>query len=95
MLIHAHSDGSEGYEYEIGDRVIVKRTIGGGWFDFGPTRSERCVVERFEDERPHWRIRLMEVRYSPDWGPARCFPWMVKPHPETIEKARRVPAEDA
>ena len=45
MIIHQYEDGSEGHQYEIGDRVIVERTIHGGWFDVGPTKAETCTVE--------------------------------------------------
>lgn len=94
MIIHRHSDGSEGYQYQTGDRVIVKRTINGGWFDCGPTHSEDCAVAKI-DPRANWRIAELGIWYSNEWGLARCFPWMVEPHPETLTVAKiiEVPPE--
>jgi hypothetical protein len=97
MKIHVYSDGSEGYQYEPGDRVIVKRTIHGGWFDYGPTRAERCTVQRqkpWSRDRPlQWQIDTLEIRYSDDWGNATCAPWHVEPHPDTYAAAVRVLGE--
>lgn len=87
MIIHRHGDGSEGYEYEVGDRVIVKRTIHGGWFDIGPTSSDSCTVQRIARDGC-WRIATHEIRYSPEWGTVSCFPWMLMPHAETLAAAR-------
>jgi hypothetical protein len=88
MIIHRHSDGSEGYQYEVGDRVIVDRTIHGGWFDTGPTHAERCVVESIKHfKSTSWRVADLHIRYAADWGPAFCFPWMVKPHDDTLAAA--------
>lgn len=85
MIIHRYSDGSENYEYEVGDLVIVEHTIGGGWFDYGPTRAEKCIVTHiYPFKNGTFRTAELYIRYSDDWGPARCFPWMVKPHPETL-----------
>lgn len=86
MIVHRYSDGSEGYEYQVGDEVIVDTTIQGGWFDIGPTHSDNCVVERVELNKD-WRIATLFIRYSPDWGPAQCFRWMIKPKPKTKEAA--------
>lgn len=86
MILHKHSDGSCSKQYEVGDRVIVERTIHGGWFDFGPTRSETCIVKKI-DKKSHWIIAKLEIEYSKEWGWADCFPWMIKPHPETLAKA--------
>ena len=83
MIIHTYPDGSHAYQYEISDRIIVQRTIQGGWFDRGPTTSERCVVKAV-DVKSSWRIAEISVCYSEDWGRASCFPWMVAPHPETV-----------
>lgn len=85
MIIHRYDDGSEGYEYAIGDRVVVERTIHGGWFGIGPTSAERCTVEKIGDGS--WRIAIHEIRYSPEWGTASCFRWMFKPHAETTASA--------
>lgn len=89
MIIHRHHDGSEGYEYQVGDLVIVERTIHGGWFDYGPTRADRCTIEKI-DKRSNWRIAELDIHYSSDWGPASCFPWMVKPHADTLAAAEVV-----
>lgn len=93
MKIHAYPDGSEGYQYEVGDRVIVKRTIHGGWFDLGPTHSECCTIRKIWDREYSWRIAKIEVHYSNEWGNAECFPWMLEPHQETLEKAKRITVE--
>ncbi len=96
MKIHVHHDGSEGYQFEVGDRVIVKRTIHGGWFDVGPTKAERCTVKRIHDKKDStlntdsWRIASIEVHYSDEWGYAHCFSWMLEPHEETLAKAERI-----
>lgn len=102
MKIHFCSDGSYGYQYEIGDRVIVKRTIHGGWFDIGPTRSECCTIREIWDGvhfplrkslvNTTWRTAQIEVHYSKEWGNALCFPWMLEPHQETLDKAERIKA---
>lgn len=89
MIIHQYEDGSEGHQYEIGDRVIVERTIHGGWFDVGPTKAETCTVEKI-DRKDSWRIATHEIRYSPEWGTASCFPWMLKPHAETLAAATKL-----
>lgn len=84
MIVHRYHDGSEGHEYQIGDVVKVLRTIHGGWFDYGPTRAERCVVERIEHfNSKSWQTADLYIRYSDEWGTAFCFPWMVEPTPET------------
>ncbi|TPL42582.1 MULTISPECIES: hypothetical protein [unclassified Mesorhizobium] len=89
MIIHRWSDGSEGYEYEVGDRVVVERTIHGGWFNYGPTRSEHCTVCRVSHFKTRsWMLADLGIRYSPNWGPASCYPWMIKPHPDAFVNAR-------
>ena len=85
MIIHRYQDGSEGFEYTIGDRVLVENTIPGGWFNFGPTHAECCTVENIKGESRHTCI--YEIRYSPEWGTASCYPWMLRPHPETLATA--------
>jgi hypothetical protein len=90
VIIHRHDDGSEGFEYELGDRVIVNRTIHGGWFDYGPTRAEYCTVKRRNsrsNRSSHWRTDSLEIHYSDEWGWATCSPWGIDPHPETYDKA--------
>jgi hypothetical protein len=91
MIIHRYSDGSERYEYEVGDRVIVERTIGGGWFDIGPTNSNACVVKRIERGGGR-HTAIHEIHYSPDWGTASCYSRMLKPHVETLAAARVAPS---
>jgi hypothetical protein len=90
MIIHRHDDGSEGYEYEVQDRVIVTRTIQGGWFNIGPTTSEACTVEAIDGDS--WRTAMHKVRYSSEWGPAECFPWHLTPAPEVLASATIVRA---
>ncbi len=96
MIIHRYHDGSEGYEYEVGDRVYVDRTVGGGWFDYGPTRSSMCIVssrKQFPRGSPPSRIDDYEVRYSKDWGPVSVKPWMLRPHYDALLLAKIVPAD--
>ncbi len=93
MIIHCYKDGSEGLEYEIGDKVIVEKTIHGGWFDFGPTHSECCVVQAVETRSTEtWHTAILAIKYSDEWGPDICYPWGIRPHPETYETAKRKPA---
>ncbi len=91
MIVHRYSDGSEGYQFEQGDRVIVKRTIHGGWFDYGPTHAERCIVHR-TDGKGSWAVAMLEIHYSDEWGCATCFPWMLEPHSDTLREAKVVTA---
>ncbi len=97
MIIHRYHDGSEGYQYEPGDRVIVKKTTNGGWFNYGPTRAERCTVVRqlpWNRHRPvSWMTDQLEIHYSDDWGYARCAPWGVEPHPDSYATAKVVLVE--
>ena len=86
-----HCDGPFMLSLEVGDRVIVERTIGGGWFDIGPTNSNASVVKRIE--RGGCRhTAIHEIRYSPDWGTASCYSRMLKPHAETLAAARVAPS---
>ena len=86
MIRHIYPDGSEGHEYQIGDKVIVHKTIHGGWFDIGPVGAEFCIVDRIE-KRGTWRTNVLEVSYSPDWGRTSVMPWHASPHPETLATA--------
>jgi hypothetical protein len=86
MIIHVYGDGSEGFQYEMGDRVVVKRTIHGGWFDIGPTRSEHCIVKGIKQKDLRFPPEL-DIQYSSDWGLASCYPWMLEPHAETMADA--------
>lgn len=86
MIIHRYQDGSEGYQYQTGDRVLVERTIHGGWFDVGPVNSNLCKVVKIE-KGASWHSASLEVSWSPDWGAASCCPWHLQPHYETIVAA--------
>jgi hypothetical protein len=86
MITHRYADGSEGYEYEIGDRVVVDRTIYGGSFNIGPAGAEFCTVETI-DKGP-WLTATLGVRYSDERGPASCYPWMLRPHAETLAQRK-------
>jgi hypothetical protein len=90
MIIHRHEDGSEGYQYEVKDRVIVTRTIQGGWFNVGPTGSETCTVEAIASGS--WRTAMLKIRFSSEWGPAECFRWHLTPAPEVLASATVVRA---
>lgn len=86
MIVHVHADGSEGFEYQPGDRVRVTRTIPGGWFDVCPVGSDACCVvkvggRRFDD---------VDVKWSDDWGSVACKPWHLIPHAQTLAQAKRV-----
>lgn len=89
MIIHEYPDKSQGYEYEIGDRVRVKKTIQGGWFDAGVTTAETCIVEKITPflKDKHWLTQTYLVRWSKNWGPAECSKHGLEPHPETIAAA--------
>lgn len=93
-----YNDGSQGYEYEVGDHVIVESTIQGGWFDYGPTHSNMCIVERRvpfrRGDKPCRFTDTLEIRYSKDWGPADCKPRHVKPHADTLAKAKHVKVKE-
>ena len=94
MIIHEHDDGSFGYQYEVGDLVIVDRTIHGGWFDIGPTTSKRCIVHKIE-KNTEWRVARLEIRWADDWGCVDCYRWHLRPHEETLAAAKRVKADSA
>lgn len=85
MIVHRHSDGSEGYQYEVGDRVVVERTIGGGWFDHGPTRAEFCTVKYIE-KNCHWRVAHMQVHHTEGWGLVDVARWDCRPHPSMMPR---------
>ncbi|MGZ8855863.1 MAG: hypothetical protein ACXW07_08020 [Nitrososphaeraceae archaeon] len=86
MIIHKYGDGSEGYQYEIGDRVIVERTIHGGWFDIAPVNSDKCIVHKISGKYG-CRVDEIDIKFADDWGTVSCFPWMLKPHTDTVAKA--------
>lgn len=96
MIRIIYSDGSEGRKYQVGDRVIVHRTVHGRWFDYGPTHADVCIVRKIDKERtnPKDTIAFMEIWYSNDWGYAYCSPWGIEPHPDTIEAATVMTREE-
>lgn len=80
MIIHTHGDGSQGFEYQLGDTVKINRTIPGGWFSHCAGKTGTITRIRWHKNNPaNWRTAELDVRHSPDWGPASCFPWMVEP----------------
>lgn len=89
MIIHRYIDGSEGYEYQPGDHVQIKDVIAcGNWFKRAIGRTGPVtLVEPFNRAYPSWVTSIINVRDLPDWGPSRCFPWMVRPTPETHASA--------
>jgi hypothetical protein len=97
MIIHQFSDGSQGYEYEVGDRVIVEKTIHGGWFDTGVVGNPNCRVARIpylnrahEQTKNAWIAATLEIHFSNDWGLVDCKVWGVKPHAEALASAKTV-----
>lgn len=88
MIVHIHSDKSEGYQYEIGDQVEIIGCIGGSWFQRVIGRIG--TVESFERGPDNWRIGVINIRYSKDWGPARVLPWQIKPIEITRANAKTV-----
>jgi hypothetical protein len=88
MIVHRHSDDSEGYEYEIGDVVVIFGTVGGGWSNHSVGSTGR--VERLTNG--HWRIAPLYVRHSTEWGPSYCMPWQIRPTDETRATATVVSA---
>ena len=94
MIVRKYRDGSEGHEYEVGDVVRIKDVVGSrGAFGafFGRAIGSSAPVVRIEPGHPS--IALLHVRDSEEWGPSRCFAWMVEPTAET-RVTRTVEAED-
>ena len=89
MIIHQYKDGSKGYQYEVGDTVIVERTIPGGWFDIGPKNSKSCTVRKIS-KKDNWRVATYFINFSFSWGLAECFQWMLQPTQDTLEKAKTI-----
>lgn len=96
MIVHRHDDGSEGYQPEIGDEVVIKDTIhhtaiGRISLDQARERGEQLIGTVTRIERPTgsggWRTSAVDIKYDPEWGPAPCFPWMLEPTPETLKTA--------
>lgn len=89
MIIHRHSDGSEGYEYRVGDVVEITGVVPASeWFKRAIGRIGPIV----EIGRGDWRIAFLRVRDVSDFGPAHCAPWQVKPTAETVLAASVVTA---
>lgn len=87
MIIHRHQNGSEAYEFELGDIVEITGVVPSGeWFKRVIGRTGSIV----EIGREHWRIAFLHVRHDPDWGPSHCAHWQVKPTPETYAAAEVV-----
>jgi hypothetical protein len=90
MIIHVHQDGSEGYEYEPNDAVIVEKTLCGGWFDSITVGRTDNVVATIEISRNgSWRTAVLRIKNDPNWGTVGCMPWMVKPAEDTYRNAQR------
>lgn len=94
MIRHVYSDGSEGYEYELGDLVEITGTVHGGWFNHSVGKTGPVVKlgrwfgrTRSGERSRSWCVDPLYVRHSSDWGPSHCMPWQVKPTPETYAGA--------
>lgn len=96
MIVHRYDDGSEGYQPEIGDEVVINdtihhTTIGRISLDQARDRGEQLVGKVARISRTGssggWRTSVVDVKYDPEWGPAPCFPWMLEPTPETRNTA--------
>lgn len=96
MIVHVHHDGSEGYEYEIGDVVEITGVIGSSkWLKRAIGRVGPIVeLEGKKRGTRKWRIDPLYVRDLPDWGPSHCMPWQVKPTPETYASASIIKETD-
>jgi hypothetical protein len=78
MIVHRHGDGSEGYQYEVGDEVVIKDIIArNNWLRRVIGRTAK--ITRVDLYRASWRTAKLDVRDSPEWGPVECFPWMLVP----------------
>lgn len=80
MIVHRYKDGSEGYEYEVGDAVRITGVIGhSSWLKsvIGQT-GVVTKVGYYNRNKPSRHTAIMDVRYSPDWGPSQCYPWMIE-----------------
>jgi hypothetical protein len=86
MIIHKYDDGGEGYQYEVGDRVIVTSPIHDSCFTHAAMETEKCVVEKIQKSE-HWITAIYEIRWSKDWGLIWCHKWGLKPHSETMAMA--------
>jgi hypothetical protein len=90
MITHKYHDGSEGYQYQVGDKVKIKDTISDVFRD---ARGRTGVIERVYDGP--WSIAKFDVRFSPRWGCAECFAWMLEPTPTTRKRSKKVKAKEA
>jgi len=93
MITHRYHDGTEGYEYELGDVVTIKDAIGGdgafsSFFLRGVGKDGPVVrLEPYNRRNPSRHTMMLHVKDSPEWGPSQCYPWMVEPTAETRAKA--------
>jgi hypothetical protein len=90
MIIHRYKDGSEGYEYEIGDEVEITGVIPWGeFFQWAIGRTGQIVklAKGPNGGGREWQIDSLYVRHSPNWGPSHCMPWRVKPTETTYNAA--------
>ena len=89
MIVHVHCDGSMGFQYELGDEVVIQDPCPSGpWFNRVIGHAGKIV--RFNQDRydRSWRTRFLYVQHDPDWGPSKCAPWGVAPTIDTYAKAR-------
>lgn len=94
MVIHRHSDGSEGFQFELGDVVEITDVVSAGaWFRRAIGRIGPVVrIEPYNKEAPSWRTAFLRVKDLPDWGTSHCAPWQVKPVAETYDAATVITA---
>lgn len=86
MIIHQYSDGSRGYEYQPGDRVRVLSTVT-KIFDDVEINDECVVLGYWYPRETNWLTSFLSVQCSPEWGPAMCAPWQLRPTHETLSTA--------
>ena len=85
MITHKYHDGSEGYQYQVGDKVKINDTISDVFRD---ARGQTGTIERVYDGS--WHIAKFDVKYSLHHGCAECFAWMIKPTPATRKRSKAV-----
>lgn len=96
MIIHRHGDGSEGYQYELGDEVRIHGVIESGeWFQRVIGRIGKVVgLDGPRRDPRKWRVDALYVRENPDLGPSHCKPWHVEPTAATLIKASMIDVID-
>ena len=87
MIIHRFHDGSEGFEYQPGDRVRIRDTITKIFDEAARESTEAVIVGYAYPKETNWHISPLRVRWSPDWGPALCAPWQLAPTTATYNNA--------